>query len=317
MHFHLPLMAEGFHKKGVIKMDIEKLKKAGAINREVLELGKKLIRPGNKVLGVVEELESYIKKKADLAFPVNLSFNETAAHDTADVDDKRTIPDDAVVKLDVGTHVDGNIADSAITIDLSKKYSDLVKASEDALKQALKLIKPGVMVKDIGKTIYDTITSYNLSPVVNLSGHQIDEYQLHTGLTIPNIPTESHYMLEEDDVVAIEPFVSTGAGNVYESGQAKIFMLQKRVPVRLQTAKQLLDYIENEFQGLPFSFRQLYHASEFTKIDKTKIPFAFSLLKKQKCFVEFPPLVDRNKGMVSQAEHTVIVKDKPIITTKE
>jgi len=297
-------------------MDIEKLKQAGAINKEALELGKKLIKPGNSVLGVVEQVESFIQKKAALAFPVNLSFNETAAHDTADHDDKRTIPDDAVVKLDVGTHVDGNIADSAITIDLSQKHTELVKATEEALDNALKLIRPGVMIRDIGKEIQETIQSHGFSPVVNLSGHQIDDYELHTGLTIPNIETESHYQLDEDDVVAIEPFATNGSGKVYESGQAKIFMLKQKVPVRLATAKQLLNYIEQEFGHLPFSFRQLYHAAKMSDIDTTKIPFAFSLLKKQNCFVDFPPLVDRNKGIVTQTEHTVIVKDKPIITTK-
>lgn len=291
---------------------IEKLKQAGKINSDALELGKTLIKEGAKVIDVVTKIESFIKEKANLAFPVNLSFNECAAHDTADINDERIFTKNDVIKLDVGTHVDGFIADSAITIDLSGKYTDLLDATKEALTNALKIAKPGTSIGLLGKTIQDTIENKGFKPISNLSGHFIERYSLHTGMSIPNVNTNNENVLKKGDVIAIEPFATTGNGKVHESGSAKIFMLKRKIPMRLPLAKQLLNEIELNFGNLPFSYQQLFGLG----FEESKIPFAFSMIKKHNCFIDFPPLVEDNKGIVAQFEHTVIIDDEPLVFTR-
>lgn len=293
---------------------LESLRTAGKINKNAIEFGKTLIKKGKKVNFIVEEIESYIKRHAKLAFPVNLSFNACAAHDTSDFNDERIIEGNEVIKLDVGTNVDGYIADSAVTIDLSGKYSNLVKASEEALSNALKLCIPGTKISEISESIQNTIESYGFTPITNLSGHYIERNLLHTGISIPNIKTNNNHILEKGDVIAIEPFATNGNGRVYESGSPKIFMLIKSTPQRLPDAKLLLTKIESNFGSLPFSYNHLF---KLDGIDPKKIPMAFSFLKRSKIFEEYPPLVEINKGIVTQAEHTVIVMDKPIVTTRD
>jgi len=65
-----------------------------------------------------------------------------------------------------------------------------------------------------------------------------------------------------------------------------------------------------QFEGLPFTIRWLTK-----KFPLFKVNFALRELLQIESIKKFPPLPEKNHGLVSQAEHTVIVKEKPIITT--
>ena len=122
--------------------DIEKWRKAGKIASKAREFGKTLIKKNAKILDVAEKIEEKIRDLgAEPAFPVNISLNDCAAHATAHPDDKAVFGDD-VVKLDVGAHIDGCVGgDTAITVDLTGKHEDLMKASQDALDAAINAVK--------------------------------------------------------------------------------------------------------------------------------------------------------------------------------
>src|SRR3989344_177452 len=129
--------------------------KAGKIASDAIVLGKKLIKEGALLLDVTCAIEEEIfKHEAKLAFPVNISINHIAAHNIVLPNDSRTFTKNDIIKLDIGVHVNGFVADTAITIDLTGKNARLVKASEDALNEALKIIKPGTSVNEIGKVIH-------------------------------------------------------------------------------------------------------------------------------------------------------------------
>jgi methionyl aminopeptidase len=288
---------------------LQKYVDAGRIAAEALHYGKSLIVKGAKVIKILDAVEEKIAELGGKpAFPAQISLNEFAAHSCSDLNDE-TILSDQIVKLDVGVHLDGHIADNALTVDLSGKYSDLIKASREALNNALKLIKPGVELKEIGRVIHETITSYGFAPVKNLSGHGLDEYQIHTRPSVPNFDNGNENVLEEGDVIAIEPFASTGAGIVQESSPATVFTLTRDSGVRDPISRKVLIELKKN-NGLPFAKRWLER-----KFTSPKTNFALRMLKKAECIEEHPPLFDQNRGMVSQAEHTVIVLEEPIITT--
>lgn len=285
--------------------------KAGKIAAQALEYAKTLIKPNAKVVDILDKTEKKIKDLGgSLAFPVQISLNDFAAHYCSDQDDK-TILKDQIVSIDVGVHIDGFIGDNALTIDLSKKNQDLVKASREALDNAIKIIKPGVKLREIGKVIHDTITSYNFSPIRNLSGHGLDEFNIHTKPTIPNYDNGDETELKQDDVIAIEPFASKGAGVVYESGNATIFQLINKKPVRNLITRQVLKEIQT-YNELPFCKRWLTK-----RFGLPKTNFALRELKQLDILKEYPPLVDKEHGLVSQAEHSLIVtKDGCKVLTK-
>ena len=116
-------------------------------------------------------------------------------------------------------------------------------------------------------------------------------------------------MLEEDQVIAIEPFATTGAGVIYESSNPTIYALEEMRPVRSPMTRKVLKDLE-QYNGLPFAHRWLVK-----KHGLGKTSFALRELKNLGVLHEFAPLPDQAHGIVSQAEHTVIVRDKPVITT--
>ncbi len=286
----------------------ERYIKAGRITSEALEFGKGLIKKGHSLLSATEEIEKKIYSLGGKpAFPVQISCDHIAAHFCPEEDDA-TLFSDQLVSLDLGVHVDGAIGDTAYTIDLSGKYSDLVKAAEHALSEALKIVGVGVSLGSIGKVIQDTIQSYGYSPVRNLSGHGIDLYNIHTAPTVPNCDTHDKTKLKYGQVIAIEPFSTTGVGIIQESGQASVFMLVGKKPVRNPITREVLREIE-KYEGLPFCRRWLFRRFG------VKANYALRELAALGILEQFPPLVEAKKGLVAQAEHTVLIEEEPVILT--
>jgi methionyl aminopeptidase len=236
-------------------------------------------------------------------------MDSIAAHYCAEPDDK-TVFDRQVCSLDVGVHVDGFIGDTAATVDLSGEYTDLVKASEEALKEAIKIVQIGVKVNEIGKAIQETISSFGFSPIKNLTGHGLSKFNIHDKPTIPNFDTGDETELEKGTVIAIEPFATTGSGMVYEREQGNIFSLVNKKPVRGQFAREALKIIET-YENLPFTTRWLAK-----KMSLPKANFALRELLKNEIIKSYPPLPEKNKGIVTQAEHSMIIGDKVEVTTK-
>lgn len=293
------------------KEAIQKYIEAGKIAKKALDEGIKMIEEDAFILDIVEKAEEIIKNAgAGIAFPANLSINETAAHDTASRNDERKLKQGDIVKLDVGAHIDGYIADTAKTKEVSTdKYILLIKASEEALSDAIKIIKPGVTIGEIGKIIEARIKKYGFQPITNLSGHLLEQYELHAGITIPNYSNTSNQKLEEGYAVAIEPFACTGAGKVVEGKSSLIYRLIKTTGARMANERELIKFAEKEFKSLPFSKRA---AEKHFKKDMTLI---FNNLAKNGVLQNYPILRESARGFVSQAEHTVLVLDKAVVTT--
>lgn len=283
--------------------EIEKLKQAGKIAAQVLEYGKGLIKKDALMVEVLGRVEQKIfDLGAKPAFPAQISCNHIAAHFCPEEDDK-TIFSGQIACLDVGVHIDGFIGDTAVTVDLSRKHEDLVKASRDALDNAIKAIKVGVTLAEIGKTIQDTIQKYGFSPVRNLSGHGLGRYEQHTKPGIPNFDNGDNTKIKENMVFAVEPFASTGAGIVQESGIATVFSLGAKKPVRNAITRQVLKEIES-YNNLPFTTRWL------TIKFGAKAKFALREMQQLEMLHSYAPLADKDKGLVSQAEHSILVDEK-------
>lgn len=288
---------------------IEKYKKAGKIAKEALAYGKELIKKGNKVLDVCNKIEEKIfELGAKPAFPAQISMNEIAAHYCPE-DKDETKFEDQLVSLDVGVHVDGYVGDNACSVDLSGNNSELVKGAEEGLKAAIEKVKVGVKLSEIGKAIEDAITSYGFKPVRNLSGHGLDSYNIHCAPTIPNFDTKENKVLEKG-VIAIEPFATNGVGLIHEKGEASVFSLIGKKSVRIGFVRNIQKEIE-KLNGLPFTTRW------FTKkFSSAQVKYALNQFKQLEILKEYPPLVERQDGIVSQAEDSLIVDDEVIVTTK-
>ena len=292
-------------------MPIESYQKAGKIAAESLSYGKGMIKKDARLLDIVDKIESKIFELGGKpAFPAQISINDGAAHFCPE-DDDETVLTDQLCCLDVGVHVDGCIGDNACSVDLSGNNSELVKASEEALKAAVDTVKIGVAIGKIGKVIEDTITGFGFKPVRNLSGHGLDLYNIHSHPSIPNFDSGETFELEKGQVIAIEPFATDGSGLIQEKGNPSVFVLMGRKAVRVGFVRDILKQIE-EYNGLPFTTRWL------TKnFSEAQVRFALNQLNQLGILKEYPPLVERNGGLVSQAEHTLLVDDEVKVLTKK
>jgi methionyl aminopeptidase len=285
----------------------EKHREAGEILAQVREEAADLVEVGTTQLEVAEFAEERIQELGgEPAFPVNISVDEEAAHATPGADDDTEFGEE-MINLDIGVHIDGWIADTAITVDLSGN-PDLKDASEEALEAALELVEPGVETGDIGAEIESVINGYGYNPVVNLTGHGLDQYQQHVSPNIPNRAVSQGVELEVGDVVAIEPFATDGTGKVTEGSDEEIFALEREGSVRNRQARQALEQITEEFRTLPFAQRWL---------DVPRAEMALRRLKMNNIVHGYPVLKEDDGKLVSQKEHTLIVTEDGCEVTTE
>lgn len=282
--------------------ELPKWREAGKIASQVMDYAKKIVKPGANLLEIAEKIDvKILELGAKPAFPVNLSIDEIAAHSSPTLQDEEKAH--GLLKIDIGISVDGYISDMACSVDLTpdKKYEKLIKASEKALENAIKKIKAGTTLGEIGKIIQKTIEEQGFTPIINLSGHELQRYLLHAGLTIPNINNESKTILKEGQVIALEPFATTGSGIVQDGRVSGIYKFETARSLRDNLAREILKYVWEEFKELPFCSRWL------VKKFGTKTLFALRELEQSQSFHHFRQLVEKTKAPVSQAEHTILI----------
>jgi methionyl aminopeptidase len=285
----------------------EKHREAGEILQTVRAEAVDRIEVGASHLDLVEHVESRIRELGgEPAFPMNVCVDEEAAHGTPSADDDSTFGEE-MVNIDIGVHVDGWIADAAITVDLSGN-DELVEASAEALDAAIEMAEPGMDTGVLGDVIGRTIEGYGYKPIVNLTGHGLGHYEQHTTPNIPNKKVPEGVELEVGDVVAIEPFATDGRGRVGEGNAEQIYALETETSVRNRQAREALDQITEEFQTLPFATRWL---------DVDRPEMTLRRLKQRDIVHGYPILKEERGSLVSQKEHTIIVtEDGCEVTTR-
>ncbi len=284
-------------------MDLEFYQKAGRIAVDVMDEGLARVEEGTKLLDVANFVEDLIREKGGHpAFPCNISLNDVAAHYSPQAWDDSTFKKGDLVKLDLGVHVEGYIADIAKSKAVGRRPNKLMRASENALKKAIEMIRPGVKTNEIGTVIEDTIKNAGFLPVSNLTGHVLSRWNLHGGALIPNVRTRHGDEIMEGDVIALEPFATDGLGRVVDENEAIIFKYLGDRPLRMREARDILAHVKANYGSLPFAERWVSDL-----VPKFKLNQALRQLVYSKALYAYHILREKERGLVSQAEHTVIV----------
>ena len=289
------------------KEELEKFRLSGKILRETREEMKLFVRENMPIIQVCEKTEALIREKGGKpAFPCNVSINEVAAHYTSPPNDERRIPEKALVKVDLGVHVDGYVTDTAFTVCFNPDYKDMQSAAEHALKTAIDSIHSEMATSKIGGIIENAIKNRGFKPISNLTGHSVGRYLIHAGTSIPNVSQMSFTKVKAGEVYAIEPFVTLpeAVGRVEDGSETSIFRLVKAKSVKNPYAKQMLKYIEDNFRTLPFAERWLKGV-----VPNDQHRAAFKELLSIKALMGYPVFVEVSRKPVAQAEHTVLIKE--------
>ena len=280
---------------------LECFRSAGRIARDCREWAVDNIRPGVEIRHILETVEDMIREReAQPGFPAQSSRNSVAAHYCSPPDDTLAYEEGDCVKVDIGAHVDGYVADTAASVDLSAdgRWGPLIQASVDALAAAIAAVVDGVAVGRIGAAVERTITAAGFQPVRNLTGHGLGRWKVHTPPQIPNYADPGGGKLQTGMVFAIEPFACNGRGYIRERGRAEVFMMVRPPKKAKGLDKGVLKAIES-WRGLPIARRY------FREFDPRVVEETLQKLTRQGSLMRYPPLVEEEDVMVAQSEHSV------------
>jgi len=291
---------------------IQKYIKAGEINHKAQKFASTIIKPGSNLFEVGDKINKFILDNSGFpAWPVNLSINHEAAHNTYNPEKQYILKEEDVLKVDIGVSVEGYLSDSSRTFIFSKKHEKLKESSDKALSNTKKFLIENTKtatISDVGKIIEDTIRSYGYKPIINLTGHVLEHYLVHSSPSIPNVKNGVKIKFADiDNAFAIEPFSSTGDGYVVEGDEVVIFEYIEDRQIRNKDAKILLEEIK-KYNGLPFS--EFWIGKGMTSFTRK---FALRELLKSGAVGTYPVLVDKKGSYVSQAETSFIITKDGLI----
>eukprot|EP00834_Sanchytrium_tribonematis_P001231 NODE_28_length_38599_cov_0.791792.p10 type:complete len:385 gc:universal NODE_28_length_38599_cov_0.791792:5621-4467(-) len=330
---------------------IHHLRKGAAIHKEVRQYIRNELHVGMNYLEIVQKIENKVRELTNytpetylrgMGFPVGLSINHIAAHDSPAWNDERVLCADDVIKIDIGIQLNGNIIDSAFTHTFNDKYDNLLKATQEATMMGVKNSGVDAQLGEIGAQIQEVMESYELELngksypikcVRNLNGHNIGPYKIHNGKTVPIVKSDDPTKMVEGEIYAIETFGTTGKGYVVDEGQSSHFAMSDQVPngqPKSSRSRQLFQSVKTHFHTLPFAKRWLqesiqWDAAHKQTVDKALLSesgAAMSLSLSQlvnEGFVDsYPPLVDVRGSYVAQFEHTLAIHGNGVeILTKD
>jgi methionyl aminopeptidase len=284
-------------------------KKAGAVAGQVREEAVAKCVPGATYIDVLDWCEARIVELGGNVAWTQLNPTKTAAHFCPTIQNNPVIATGDLLKLDIGVHIDGYIADTAISIQVdTTEHSDLIKASQNALAAAIKIAKPGTKLTDIGAAQFSEAEAMGFTTVKNLCGHTLGKYEVHSGISIPSFDNGDDRELQADMTIAIEPFVTAGEGLIKESGEATIFMQATSRQTRSPFGRKVFAEIK-KYDGLPVTNRYFKALGSGANVGLRD-------LLKQGIIRGYPPLIEVSGSPVSQTEHSIIVADKPVVYTE-
>ncbi|MBX4192270.1 type I methionyl aminopeptidase [Candidatus Parcubacteria bacterium] len=210
--------------------EIKNLRTAGRLLGEILRELAKDVKPGITTASLDLKASQMIEAKGakpaflgykpdDAAYPypaaLCVSIDDEVVHGIPTED--RVIKQGQLVMLDLGLSYNGYFADAAVTVCAGKcdeKGEKLIEATKEALNAAVKVIKPGAYIGDIGAAIMAVAKKYNLAVVEDLGGHSLGKVP-HERPFIANVGRVGEgEILEEGLVIAVEPIFTEGKADI-------------------------------------------------------------------------------------------------------
>lgn len=204
--------------------DVQKLKYSALVLRSALWQVEKNFKPGISAAKLDKIVEDFIQDhsarpafKGLYGFPHSLitELNEEVVHGLSSPE--KIIPENCIVSFDCGVEYQGLYSDMCVLLtlgELSTAEKKLVQKTEEALWAGIREVKAGKKTGDIGFAVNKVLTRAGLGNVLELGGHGLG-YEAHCE---PHIIHKGKRgkgkRLFENQVIAIEPMVTLGSGEV-------------------------------------------------------------------------------------------------------
>nr|XP_019942624.1 PREDICTED: proliferation-associated protein 2G4 isoform X1 [Paralichthys olivaceus] len=308
---------------------VTKYKMGGDIANQALRLVVEAATPGVSVLSLCEKGDAYImaetgkvfKKEKDMkkgiAFPTSVSVNNCVCHfSPLKSDSDYTLKDGDLVKIDLGVHVDGFIANVAhsFVVGASKenpitgRKADVIKAAHLCAEAALRLVKPGNQNSQVTEAWNKIAQSFKCSPIEGMLSHQLKQHVIDGEKTIIQNPSDQQRKdhekaeFEVHEVFAVDVLISTGEGKARDGGlRTTIYKRDpsKQYGLKMKTSRTFFSEVERRFDAMPFTLRAFE--------DEAKARLGVVECAKHELLQPFSVLQEKEGEFVAQFKFTVLL----------
>jgi methionyl aminopeptidase len=142
-----------------------------------------------------------------------ISINNEVIHG---IPSKRKIAEGDLVSLDGGIDLEGFISDQAVTVEagrVSEAAHRLNTATRDCLKLGLAAAKAGDRLLQIARAVEKRAREDGYGVVTRYCGHGVG-FEVHEDPQVPNVPKGPNPRLSRGMVIAVEPMITAGTGDV-------------------------------------------------------------------------------------------------------
>lgn len=205
--------------------DLKGLKEIGQIVAIIRDEMVKAAQPNKTTLELDELAGELFEKYGAISAPKNevdfpgytcICVNEEVAHG---IPGSRVIQEGDLINIDVSASKNGYFGDTGISFVVGQgdpKLHHLIEAAEKVFEAGLKKFKVGSKLNGVGKAVYNTAKQNGYTVIKNLTGHGVGSALHEAPDHILNYyDPQDNELFKEGMVIAYEPFVSTGAEEVF------------------------------------------------------------------------------------------------------
>ncbi|TNM88965.1 proliferation-associated protein 2G4a [Takifugu flavidus] len=323
-------MSDDEHEQTIAEdIVVTKYKMGGDIANQALRLVVESASSGASVLGLCEKGDAYImaetgkvfkkekEMKKGIAFPTSVSVNNCVCHfSPLKSDPDYTLKDGDLVKIDLGVHIDGFIANVAhsFVVGASKenlitgRKADVIKAAHLCAEAALRLVKPGNQNAQVTEAWNKIAQSFKCSAIEGMLSHQLKQHVIDGEKTIIQNPTDQQRKdhekaeFEVHEVYAVDVLISTGEGKARDGGlRTTIYKRDpsKQYGLKMKTSRMFFSEVERRFDAMPFTLRAFE--------DESKARLGVVECAKRELLQPFTVLQEKEGEFVAQFKFTVLL----------
>uniref|UniRef100_A0A8D2ZIU1 Proliferation-associated 2G4, a n=1 Tax=Scophthalmus maximus TaxID=52904 RepID=A0A8D2ZIU1_SCOMX len=308
---------------------VTKYKMGGDIANQALRLVVEAAKPGVSVVSLCEKGDAYImaetgkvfkkekEMKKGIAFPTSVSVNNCVCHfSPLKSDPDYTLKDGDLVKIDLGVHVDGFIANVAHSFivgvckenPITGRKADVIKSAHLCAEAALRLVKPGNQNTQVTEAWNKIAQSFKCSPIEGMLSHQLKQHVIDGEKTIIQNPSDQQRKdhekaeFEVHEVYAVDVLISTGEGKARDGGlRTTIYKRDpsKQYGLKMKTSRTFFSEVERRFDAMPFTLRAFE--------DEAKARLGVVECAKHELLQPFSVLHEKEGEFVAQFKFTVLL----------
>ncbi|XP_061112593.1 proliferation-associated protein 2G4-like isoform X2 [Conger conger] len=265
--------------------------------------------------GKIFKKEKEMKK--GIAFPTSVSVNNCVCHfSPLKSDPDYTLKEGDLVKVDLGVHVDGFIANVAHSFVVgatketpaSGRKADVITAAHLCVEAALRLVKPGNQNTQVTEAWNKIARSYKCTAIEGMLSHQLKQHVIDGEKTIIQNPSDQQRKdhekaeFEVNEVYAVDVLISTGEGKARDSGQRTTIYKRdpsKQYGLKMKTSRAFFSDVEKRFDTMPFTLRAFE--------DEGKARLGVVECAKHELVQPFNVLQEKEGEFVAQFKFTVLL----------